>query len=279
MLAIASGDLSPGKRLPSTRALAKRFRLNVNTVSAAYQQLESAGWVQSVHGSGVFVREKQRDAALDGDALDRLVVPFIRAARVSGISANEIRNRIDRLLGTPPKRFVFVHPEQELRAIIAQELRSAVSWPVAACDVEPASIAQYVGDSAFVTVPSKQAQVQGLLPAAAEVLTLQMRRVDQALASYLPIPAEVLLVVASGWPGFLRIARTMLTAAGFDPDAVLFGDTRAGGWRRNLDQASAILCDVVTSDSIPDGVPKIVFALVSDAGIAGLKSFERFFAK
>lgn len=279
MLAIASGDLGPGKRLPSTRALAKRFHLNVNTVSAAYQQLESAGWVESVRGSGVFVREKQRDPALDGDGLDRLVLPFIRAARITGVSANEIRNRIERLLATRPKRFVFVHPEEELRAIVVQELRRAMSWPVEACDVEPASIARYVGDAAFVTVPSKQAQVQGLLPAASEVLTLQMRRVDQALAPYLPIAPEVLLVVASAWPGFLRIARTMLTAAGFDPDAVLFRDTRAGGWQRNLGQASAVICDVVTSDSISDGVRKIVFALVSDAGIAGLKSFERFFAE
>lgn len=154
-----------------------------------------------------------------------------------------------------------------------------MSWPVEACNAHRSATAQYVDNSAFVTVPSKHAAVRALLPAASEVLTLQMRRVDQALAQYLPIPAELLLVVASAWPGFLRIARTMLAAAGFDPDAVPFRDTRAAQWERNLDQASAVICDVVTSESICDGVRKIVFALVSDDAIANLKKFERFFAE
>ncbi len=279
MLAIASGELLPGKRLPSTRALGKRFHLNANTVSAAYRQLQGAGWVESIHGSGVFVRAKQGDPTLDGDALDCLVLPFVRAARAAGFSADVIRNRTDYWLVMRPKRFVFVHPERELRAIVADELRRAMSWTVEACDADPRGIAQYAGDSIFVTVPSKQRAVRVLLPAAAEVLTLQMRRVDEALAQYLPVSPEVLLIVASAWPGFLRIARAVLTAAGFDPDAVLFRDTRAKGWERNLNQASAVVCDVVTFDSIPDGMRKIIFPLVSDAGIARLKSFERCFAE
>ncbi len=48
MLAIASNALPAGKQLPTTRALAKRYKLNVNTVSAAYQKLEALGWVDSV---------------------------------------------------------------------------------------------------------------------------------------------------------------------------------------------------------------------------------------
>jgi DNA-binding transcriptional regulator YhcF (GntR family) len=278
MLAIASGELGPGKRLPSTRALAKRYRLNANTVSAAYRQLERAGWVGSVHGSGVYVRAKQHDPAAGTDALDQLVLPFLRAAQTAGLSANAIRNRIDYWLATRPKRFVFVHPEAELRAIIARELRQALSWPVEACAAEPAGMAAYAGDSIFVTVPSKHAAVRRLLPATSEVVTLQIRRVDQALAQYLPIHPEVLLAIASAWPGFLRIARTVLTAAGCDPDAMLFRDARDDRWKQNLGPVSAIVCDALTADSIPDGVHKIVFTLVSDAGLARLRSFERFFA-
>lgn len=277
MLAIASGELAPGKRLPSTRALATRCGLNANTISAAYRQLEFTGWVESVHGSGVFVRAKQRNPSLDTDAVDRFVLPFLRAARLAGLSANEIRDRMNYWVRMRPKRFVFVHPEPELRAIIVQELRKVMSWPVEACAADTAGTGRYVRDSVFVTVPSKQETVSRLLPAASEVLTLQMRRVDQALAQYLPIRPDLLLVVASAWPGFLRIARTVLTAAGFDPDAVIFCDTRANRWERNLKHASAVVCDVVAAESIPDRAPKIVFALLSDAGIAQLKTFERFF--
>ena len=41
VLAILSGDLHPGERLPSTRELARRYRIHPNTVSAAYRELQS----------------------------------------------------------------------------------------------------------------------------------------------------------------------------------------------------------------------------------------------
>jgi len=44
VLAILSEDLQTGVRLPSTRELARRFRIHANTVSAAYKDLERAGW-------------------------------------------------------------------------------------------------------------------------------------------------------------------------------------------------------------------------------------------
>jgi hypothetical protein len=209
--------------------------------------------------------------------LDRLVLPFLQAARLAGLSAAAIRQRVDYWLEMRPKRFVFVHPEQELRVIIAQELRGAMNWPVEACDHKPAGVAPCLEGSIFVTVPSNQNAVRRLVPAGSEVLTLQMRHVDGALAPYLPIPPEVLLVIASAWHGFLRIARTVLTAASYDLDAAVFCDTRTDEWKRNLDPLSVVVCDVVTSDAIPDHPRKIVFALVSDASISRLKSFERFF--
>ena len=46
VLAIVSGELSPGQRLPSTRELARRFRVHPNTVSAGYRQLEKNKWVE-----------------------------------------------------------------------------------------------------------------------------------------------------------------------------------------------------------------------------------------
>jgi DNA-binding transcriptional regulator YhcF (GntR family) len=279
MLAIASGELGPGKRMPSTRALAKRFHLNANTVSAAYQQLESHGWVESIRGSGVYVRSKQLDPQGESDAMDQLVLQFIRAVRIAGLSANAIRNRVDYWLALRPRRFVFVHPEEAPRAIIAQELGEAMTWPVHACDLQPASLAQHVRDSIFVTVPSKQNMVRRLLPATSEVLTLQIHRIDQLLAPYLPIHPDVLLVIASAWGDFLRIARTMLTAAGCDPDAILLCDTSSDGWVLLLTRPSAVICDAFTSKSIPDTVRNIVVKLISDTGIARLKSFERSFAE
>ena len=43
VLAVADGQLLPGERLPTTRALAEDAGVNVMTVSKAYQLLKSEG--------------------------------------------------------------------------------------------------------------------------------------------------------------------------------------------------------------------------------------------
>src|SRR5882724_838927 len=80
VLGILSDDLSPGQRLPSTRELARRFRLHPNTVSAGYCQLEREQWVEFRHGSGVYVREhKPEVAASSALALDQMVAVLFRS--------------------------------------------------------------------------------------------------------------------------------------------------------------------------------------------------------
>src|SRR5262252_1913829 len=53
--AIASGDLSAGRRLPAERALATALGVSRSTVVAAYDQLRSETWLESRQGSGTFV--------------------------------------------------------------------------------------------------------------------------------------------------------------------------------------------------------------------------------
>lgn len=54
--AIASRQFPPGHRLPSTRALAMQTGLHRNTISKVYRQLEEDGLVESLAGSGIYVR-------------------------------------------------------------------------------------------------------------------------------------------------------------------------------------------------------------------------------
>ena len=56
LFAIASRQFSPGHRLPSTRQLAMQTGLHRNTISKVYNQLETAGIVESVPGSGIYVK-------------------------------------------------------------------------------------------------------------------------------------------------------------------------------------------------------------------------------
>lgn len=52
---VINGDLPPGAALPAERVLAQRFGVNRGTVSAAYEELRSAGLLQSWQGSGTWV--------------------------------------------------------------------------------------------------------------------------------------------------------------------------------------------------------------------------------
>ena len=55
---IISGKLKEGDPLPSIRALAKDLRISVITTKRAYDELERAGYINTVAGKGCFVAEK-----------------------------------------------------------------------------------------------------------------------------------------------------------------------------------------------------------------------------
>ncbi len=54
---VASGLLQPGEELPPIRTLALQLKVTPNTIVKAYGDLEIAGVVQKLRGSGTFVSE------------------------------------------------------------------------------------------------------------------------------------------------------------------------------------------------------------------------------
>lgn len=55
--AAASGGLRAGEPLPSIRPLAEELRVNRNTISKAYAELESQGIIETLPGKGCFLKE------------------------------------------------------------------------------------------------------------------------------------------------------------------------------------------------------------------------------
>ena len=81
MLGILTQDLTPGQRMPSTRELARRFGIHANTASAAYRELEGAGWLELRHGSGVYVQVTRPAAPLPPElAVDQLIREMVQNA-------------------------------------------------------------------------------------------------------------------------------------------------------------------------------------------------------
>lgn len=278
ILAILSDDLRPGQRLPSTRELARRFRLHPNTVSAGYRELERSRWVEFRRGSGVYVRDTKPEATLSSAfALDRLIADLLRSARQLGIPLATVRSRLTHWFEMqPPDHFLLIEPEEELRRILAAEMQKAVRLPVKTCGLRDPQLADLLESAIPVTLAGNEKMMREELPEGVELLALKVRSVPASLAGWLPAPPGVLLGVASRYPGFLKMARTILVAAGFHPDTLIFRDARKTNWQRGLKETAAVVCDPLTALDLPRTSRVLSFPLVSETSLAELQRYEEF---
>lgn len=284
ILGILSGDLAPGQRLPSTRELARRFKLHPNTASAGYRQLEREGWLESRRGSGVFVRAGKNTARnVGGETLDQLISDLFRAARELGISLAQVKSALRARLGkTPPSHFLLIEPDEELRRIVAAEIQKLVDFPLKSSGLEACKSPAALKGAISVVLQSKAEIAAEALPAGSELITLQSRSVPDSLAGWLPAPKDALIAVASGWPEFLEMGRTMLLASGFHPDTLVFRDARKKNWQRGLGEMAALVCDCVTAAEIAaltaNSARVVVFSLLSESSLRELREFVKYLA-
>jgi GntR family transcriptional regulator len=284
VLGILCHELPPGQRLPSTRDLSRRFGIHANTASAAYRQLENEGWVETRHGSGVFVRSTRPDAPLSPDmAIDQMIGDLAGRARKLGASDALLKSRLRRWLALePPARWLVIEPDPELRRIVICEMEHALSLPVIGCGFEecgtPGTLRGMLEGSIAAVLPSKAAAVRKLLPPGSELVTLQVQPVSPELQAhllrYMPAHSSDLVGIASRWSDFQRIAQTMLVAAGFAPECLLVRDAGKPGWKRGLETAAAVVCDAATGQEMPDGSHAIVFRLLGEPSLADLRKRE-----
>jgi len=82
---LARGELSPGSKLPSARALAEEARINPNTVVHAYAELEHEGITETRRGLGTFVREDVNVAAIRQALLDEAAREYARVVKALGL--------------------------------------------------------------------------------------------------------------------------------------------------------------------------------------------------
>ena len=88
-----------------------------------------------------------------------------------------------------------------------------------------------------------------------------------------------LVGIASKWPEFLKLARTMLNAAGFHPDSLVLRDVRKPNWQRGLKQTAAVVCDSITAKELPPGCRAIPFSLLAESSIDELRRYAEFVSR
>jgi GntR family transcriptional regulator len=74
----------------------------------------------------------------------------------------------------------------------------------------------------------------------------------------------------------LKVARAVLTAAGFHPDSLVFRDAREPDWQRGLPATAAVVCDSLTAAELPKGCRAIPFPLLSEPSITELRRYVAF---
>jgi GntR family transcriptional regulator len=94
-VAVATGRLGVGDRLPTVRQLAVELKVNANTVAKVYSELERAGVLETRRGVGTFIREALGRGSSPPDR-ERLLVAladrFLAGAATLGFSADEAIN-------------------------------------------------------------------------------------------------------------------------------------------------------------------------------------------
>lgn len=141
--AIASRQYSPGHRLPSTRQLAMITGLHRNTISKVYQQLEETGLVESLAGSGIYVKAQGHEGETQPGSpifqqypeASKLIQKSLDDLLLQGLTLSQVRElllaEIDWRLRCSAQVLVTV-PARDIGAgeLIMSELEQSLAIPV-----------------------------------------------------------------------------------------------------------------------------------------------------
>jgi GntR family transcriptional regulator len=92
--ALVLGTLGPDDPLPSVRDLAVKLRVNPNTVSQAYRDLERQGMVYVRRGQGTYASPGRTDGKERHNLAEEVARRALHDARRNGLSTDELVDAI-----------------------------------------------------------------------------------------------------------------------------------------------------------------------------------------
>ena len=270
ILAVISGDLSAGDKLPSVRELGRRCNVHPNTVAAAYRWLEENGWTESRRGSGVYVKTVSK-ARIDRAAdemehdLDRTILSFLQNARTRGFSAEQIKARFEAVANEKkPDHIEILEPDQNLGLVLKHEISCRFALPVSIV----ANGAKFAKDALVVSI----ADLPENISAPAHFVKLKLNSVQESMKGK-SRPGETDLVgIVSHWGTFRRWSRTMLAAVGIDEDNLVVRDTSHANWRDGLRSCKLIIADALTAKSCHGLKNVSIFPLISEESFEEMRT-------
>ena len=127
---VQGGELPVGHALPSAKDMAKGLKINRNTVSTAYRELVAEGILETIVGSGTFVKGSKVQGKTE--TLRKIVDEALAKSLASGFSPEQISEFwLHRLTtyfgGTEGRRVLVVECNQEALEEISELLRKELS--------------------------------------------------------------------------------------------------------------------------------------------------------
>ena len=233
LFAIASQQFSPGHRLPSTRQLAMQTGLHRNTIGKVYNQLEATGLVESVPGSGIYVKSLGHESnhlltnpTIDPtlSALD-LVSQSLNILLTQGYSLTQSRelflSEIDWRWRCSSRVFLTV-PQTDIGAgeLMLQELQQSLGIPVQLVALEKLEAelvrihaATIVTTRYFIAaVETQLAQSKLVTSRSIRVIPVDLQEYEKELALVKTLPKNSYVGIVSLSAGILAVAEMMVNS-------------------------------------------------------------------
>lgn len=223
--AIASRQYPPGYKLPSTRALAMQTGLHRNTISKVYRQLEEEGFVESLAGSGIYVRAQGHEGGskLQSPILKqypqayKVVQQAVDELLSQGCSLNQAREiflaEIDWRLRCSA-RVLVTAPTQDIGAgeLMVHELEESLKIPVQLVAMEDlAAVLNQTSSATVVTHRYFIGEVEAMAaPKAVRVIPLDIQDYAKEFNQFKNLPKDSCLAIVSLSPGWLRAAEVII---------------------------------------------------------------------
>lgn len=246
-LAMLSGELPRGSRLPPIRSWARKLKVHANTISAAYRELSASGHVVVRSGSGVYVEPRARRTPLNPTVASRLRLA-VEEAVATGLSGQDILEAVARFADPKaPEGILIVDPSAEMAAVYASEIREALGADVQVATLDELDQNPGLAAGRVVAVlPYHVGRVEGVAALGRLVVfTLGLPAPEELVPR--SISSGVVLVVSAS-PLFLSFARVTLKSLlsdDFEVQTCALENERQ--WRRFLAAADVILADGVSA--------------------------------
>ena len=104
--AVVAGVYREGERIPSAKDMAKRLRVNPNTVQKAYTELAELGVLESRRGLGKFVRKQAQDSAAQQaeSAVEELLSRAVLLGRSAKFTNRHMKQLFQAALSKPIRK-------------------------------------------------------------------------------------------------------------------------------------------------------------------------------